>query len=288
MAALKQALQLTNDDPSIKALLAEAMSRAANGQITVPARQLVAEVLIEAPDEPRAIYMAGLAAYQDEDFTKAVQLWQRLQMLSVSDAPWMALLADNIADAAAKAGINVEQDAQDAQPETGMAISQTSGSAGPSAADMAAAAEMDADDRLAMIEDMVAGLAQRLADNPQDPDGWQRLARAYDVLGRPAQAAAALIGAADAVDSDADAQIAALEYIITNGIEAGQIEAVNRLLTRLDKIMPDGLERLFFRGHFAKIEGDTAAARQFWQMLLDRLPKDTPFASELQAEIANL
>ena len=291
MAALKQALQLTNDDPSIKALLAEAMSRAANGQITVPARRLVAEVLMEAPDEPRALYMAGLAAYQDEDFTKAVQLWQRLQMLSVSDAPWMALLADNIADAAAKAGIDVAQDAQDGlatQPETGMAISQTSGSAGPSAADMAAAAEMDADDRLAMIEDMVAGLAQRLVDNPQDPDGWQRLARAYDVLGRPAQAAEALIGAADSVDSDADAQIAALEYIITIGIEARQIEAANRLLARLDRIMPDGLERLFFRGHFAKIEGDAAAARRFWQLLLDRLPKDTPFANELQAEIANL
>lgn len=294
IAALRQALLLTAGDAGVKALLAEALSRAADGQITLPARQLIAEALIASPDEPRALYIAGLAAYQDEDFAKAVTLWQRLQSLSGTAAPWMALLADNIADAAAKAGIEVGTGATGATGATGdrlakgMAISQTGGSEGPSAADMAAAAEMDSDDRLAMIEAMVAGLAERLQEDPQNPEGWQRLARAYDVLGRPQQAAAALIGAADALDSDADMQIAALEYIITNGLENGQANAIDRLLDRLDRVTPDGLERLFFRGHFAKETGDHERAKYFWQLLLERLPKDTPFASELKAEIADL
>lgn len=293
ITALRQALTLTNDDPSVKAMLAEAMSRAADGQVTIPARQLVAEILIASPDEPRALYMAGLAAYQDEDFAKAVALWQRLQTLSVPEASWMALLAENIADAAAKGGIALSANNT---PAAGMAISSTSGAEGPSAAAMADAAEMSAEDRLAMIEGMVAGLAERLQDDPQNTDGWQRLARAYDVLGRPQQAARALIGAADAVDSDADLQIAALEYIITNGLEAGFTSgadagdgaAVERLLMRLDRITPDGLERLFFRGHFARATGDAGQAKYFWELLLDRLPKDTPFAAELQAEIADL
>ena len=39
---------------------------------------------------------------------------------------------------------------------------------------------------------MVAGLAARLKDNPDDAAGWQRLIRAYSVLGERAQAQAAL------------------------------------------------------------------------------------------------
>ena len=39
---------------------------------------------------------------------------------------------------------------------------------------------------------MVAGLAARLKDNPNDAPGWQRLIRAYSVLGERAQAQDAL------------------------------------------------------------------------------------------------
>ena len=39
---------------------------------------------------------------------------------------------------------------------------------------------------------MVAGLAARLKDNPNDAAGWQRLIRAYSVLGERAEAQGAL------------------------------------------------------------------------------------------------
>lgn len=42
---------------------------------------------------------------------------------------------------------------------------------------------------------MVAGLAARLKDNPDDAAGWQRLIRAYSVLGQRAEAQAALADA---------------------------------------------------------------------------------------------
>ncbi len=38
-------------------------------------------------------------------------------------------------------------------------------------------------DRAAMIEGMVAGLAARLEENPDDPDGWAMLIRSYRTLG---------------------------------------------------------------------------------------------------------
>jgi len=49
---------------------------------------------------------------------------------------------------------------------------------------------------------MVASLAQRLRAHPQDPDGWQRLVRAYAVLGDGAKAKAALAEGRAALKSD--------------------------------------------------------------------------------------
>ncbi len=42
---------------------------------------------------------------------------------------------------------------------------------------------------------MVAGLAARLKANPADLDGWERLIRAYSVLGRKDEARAAFASA---------------------------------------------------------------------------------------------
>ena len=47
---------------------------------------------------------------------------------------------------------------------------------------------MSADDRQKMIRSMVQRLADRLAENPDDLAGWQRLAKAYEVLGEAAKA----------------------------------------------------------------------------------------------------
>ena len=49
------------------------------------------------------------------------------------------------------------------------------------------------------ISAMVAGLAARLQTNPNDPEGWQRLIRAYSVLGEEDKARQALAGARTAL-----------------------------------------------------------------------------------------
>jgi cytochrome c-type biogenesis protein CcmH len=60
------------------------------------------------------------------------------------------------------------------------------------------------------ISAMVAGLAARLTAHPADPDGWERLVRAYAVLGERDKAHAALSAARTALRGDARA-LAALE-----------------------------------------------------------------------------
>ena len=113
--------------------------------------------------EPRALYLAGLAAYQDEDYANAVSIWQNLQSVSAVDAPWMTLLDQNIADAAAAGGIDIPK--RQLRP-------------GPDQADIAAANEMTEEERRVMIEGMVSRLAEKLAENPmmwRVAPSWARL-----------------------------------------------------------------------------------------------------------------
>jgi cytochrome c-type biogenesis protein CcmH len=51
---------------------------------------------------------------------------------------------------------------------------------------------MSAEDRTAMIEGMVAKLAARLEDNPDDPEGWARLIRSRMIMGDASGARSAL------------------------------------------------------------------------------------------------
>ena len=53
-----------------------------------------------------------------------------------------------------------------------------------------------------MIEGMVAGLAEKLKDDPHNLPGWLRLIRSYAVLGKNEEAATALKKALDVFGDD--------------------------------------------------------------------------------------
>jgi cytochrome c-type biogenesis protein CcmH len=77
-------------------------------------------------------------------------------------------------------------------------------SKGPNASDIAAASQMAPADRNGMIESMVARLAQRLAENGSDVDGWLRLIKAYSVLGERDKALTAASSARQALAGNSD------------------------------------------------------------------------------------
>ncbi len=78
------------------------------------------------------------------------------------------------------------------------------GMPGPTAADIAAAAKMNPDQQNDMIRTMVARLADKLKADGSDLAGWERLLRAYMVLGDHAKAVAAAADARKALAGDAD------------------------------------------------------------------------------------
>ncbi len=63
---------------------------------------------------------------------------------------------------------------------------------------------MSAEDRGAMIETMVAGLDEKLRQNPRDWEGWSKLVRSYVVLGKADQARDALKRGVAAFGADTD------------------------------------------------------------------------------------
>ncbi len=117
---------------------------------------------------------------------------QKLQALladAPADAPWRQTVADRLAELSS----NREHGG----------FRGTSPAAGPTAQDVAAAQSMTPEQRQAMIRGMVERLAQRLEQHPDDKAGWERLARAYDVLGETDKAQSARAHAAAAGDADA-------------------------------------------------------------------------------------
>lgn len=158
---------------------------------------------------------------------------------------------------------------------------------GPSAEQMRAAQDMSPEERREMIEGMVAGLANRLKENPNDLQGWVRLARSYDVLRRPAEARDAMAQAAAVAPNNVDILTLYARTIRTaegNKPSAKSAEIMQRILT----LQPDHVEALFFTGLAAAGAGDQAEARRLWTKAMAGLPKDSPERAALQRQIDNL
>ncbi|MFO1154735.1 MAG: c-type cytochrome biogenesis protein CcmI [Rhodospirillales bacterium] len=205
IAALQRAYTLAPGRSDIAGALGEAVVIGAGGEVTEAARDVLTAALASDPRNIQARYYLALGDAQRGEVGKALQGWVDVVALSPADAPWLPQVTAQIGEAAAALGM--EPTALRPSPAAMALASQApapggdaSGSAvgaagagergiGPSPADMEAAAAMTPAEREQMIRGMVARLAERLAADPNDADGWLRLARAYDVLGEPGKAA---------------------------------------------------------------------------------------------------
>jgi cytochrome c-type biogenesis protein CcmH len=184
VTARRKIIALSGDTAERQADLGEALTAAANGIVTEEAKSAFDRALQLDKADLKAKFFIGLAAEQDGDRNKAAGIWRGMLEGAPADAPW----APMVREALTRVG--------GAPP--------VAGAAGPTAADMNAAAQMSEQDRNEMVRSMVARLAERLAQNGDDLDGWQRLLRAYMVLGDRAKAQAAAQDAKRALGSDAD------------------------------------------------------------------------------------
>ena len=149
--------------------LAEMMIFAAGGYISPEAEVALRMGLQMEPRDGTGRYYAGQMYTQQGRPDLALPIWSGLLSDSSPDAPWVEAIQLQIADVAFAAGVDLDP-ALLATPR------------GPTAADVAAAEGMDPADQQAMIQNMVAGLADRLATEGGTPEDWARLITAYGVL----------------------------------------------------------------------------------------------------------
>lgn len=192
--AYERVYALSKNDVAYAGDYGEALVLAADGQVVPQARSLFEQVKSHDPSDPRARYFLGLALEQSGKPRDAVALWRSLEADSPPDAAWLSTLREGIKRAAADAG--VDPASIPSAPSAPIA-SQS----GPTADDVNAAQSMSAEERRQMIEGMVARLAARLESEPNDVEGWLRLARSYAVLDQKDQAARALRRAAAVADA---------------------------------------------------------------------------------------
>jgi cytochrome c-type biogenesis protein CcmH len=168
--AFAHAIALRPDEPRLHAQLGETLVLAAQGTVTPAAEAEFAK----SGDDPRARYYRAEAALQRGDAAAAKSALQALLADAPPEAPWRKVVEARLAEIAPG----------EFRPGAKTDI-------GPTEQDVAAAQSMSPEDRQAMIRGMVERLAARLAQNPDDREGWARLAHAYDVLGETEKAQAA-------------------------------------------------------------------------------------------------
>lgn len=151
------------------------------------------------------------------------------------------------------------------------------------------AAQADGDNAHAVtpeqMEGMVAGLAEKLKNRPDDVEGWNMLARSYNALGRFPEASKAYEHLVKLVPNDANllSDYADTLAMAMNRTLQGEPE---RIVDRALSIDPNNVKALALSGSAAFERGDYAKAAAQWQRILALVPADSDAARSTQGSIA--
>jgi cytochrome c-type biogenesis protein CcmH len=172
--ARRNLLRLGGETPERQSDLGEALVGTANGVVTAEAKAAFERAVALDPQDVKGRYFLGLAAEQDGRRADAVSIWRAMVAGAPAGAAWVGFVRSELA--------------------------RLEGGPGPD--DVAAAADLGPEQRMAMIRGMVEKLSDRLHQDGTDLEGWLRLVRSYMVLGERDKARAAAGDARHALASD--------------------------------------------------------------------------------------
>jgi cytochrome c-type biogenesis protein CcmH len=201
VAAYRNAIRLEGSTAIRQVGLGEALAEAAGGVVSADAQAAFEAARKLEPANAKANFYLAVALAQDGRKDEAKSAWQAMLTQLPPGSPWR----DAVTEALSEIGKDKVAKAQ--QP-------------GPTEQDVAAASSMSAEDRTAMIETMVAGLDDKLRENPKDAEGWMRLMRSYVVLGKVAQAKDALQRGVAAFGGDSDEAKKLVAFAASLGVSA--------------------------------------------------------------------
>jgi cytochrome c-type biogenesis protein CcmH len=204
VTAYAKASALSPDNADIRSAYGEALVRRADGRVTDEARSAFAAALGIDGKDARARFFMGLAKEQDGDKRAALADWMAIMDQADSKEPWFADLKQRVAELGRALGVDVTSRLPSGTlaPSAGgsgtrIRAVEAANDNEPTDLDVGNAEVTAPPDRDAAIRAMVEGLATRLAQSPDDVEGWARLIRSREVLGETDEAKRTLQHALD-------------------------------------------------------------------------------------------
>lgn len=277
--------QLQPDADSYSSL-GEALTMGANGFVTPEAHTALMSALAIDRTEPRARFYLGLGQAAEGNAENAIAIWRDLTADAPPDAPWLSMVREQMSAVAQNEGIPpmsvTPHHPLDLLPqdEKAMAAAAAAQAAPAPAAPLAG----ESPENVAMIQGMVAGLAARLEQNPDDFDGWMMLGRSYTVLNQPEKSAEAYEKAIALRPKEVAARLQYAVLLMADVDPNSADPLPSKLTTVVDEILalePGQPEALYLAGLGRAKAGDTSGARGFWQ----RAQKAAVAGSALRGEV---
>ncbi|WP_271893252.1 c-type cytochrome biogenesis protein CcmI [Candidatus Phyllobacterium onerii] len=197
VAAYQNSIRLNGDSAGRQLGLGQALAAETGGKITARAEEAFQRAMTLDPKDMRPQFYIIDGWMQQGRLPEARDLIRKLLAEAPADVPWR----DQAQAALTRLDHEIAGDAPDVSD-----VEKT----GPDASQVEAAAGMNNQDRAAMIEGMVANLAEKLKQSPDDIEGWERLVRSYVVLNRPNDALEALGRARKVLSADKLARLDAV------------------------------------------------------------------------------
>ena len=269
-------LNSINSSPKIKSLLAQAIVRKANGQVTTKAKKLVDEVLIENPLDPGANFLNGLRQSQIGNEDEALKIWIKLYNSTIKNDTWKKNLEINIKSAAKNIGIS--------QKEINIQLKSNKNINSEAATNILNLSEKEQKLR---IYGMVEQLASRLTKEKDDFEGWIRLFNSYKYLQENDKALLALRTAIEIKPSIILKQTLLKELLPPQDKPKFTLET-DKLIDDILIKEPNNVDALFFKGLKAFNNGENNTAKLYWNKLIATLPPNSKISLELIKKLETL
>ena len=276
ISSLKKILSIKST-PKLKSLLAQAMVKKADGQVTSKAQNLINQALIEDPFDPGANFLNGLAQSQIGNEEEAFKIWVDLYKITKNTDTWKNDLEVNIRSAAKNLGISnkVLENKFKTNLDYKNSITQ----------DILNSTE---ENQKIKIDQMVAQLADRLTKSKQDLDGWLKLFRSYKVLNNREKALDAIKVAIEISPDNIALKQMLLKELLPPSVKPNFTSEVKNIIAEILILDSTNIDALFFQGLNAFTEGDNKLATRSWNKLLSKLPKNSPMRLELSKKLQSI
>ena len=276
ISSLKKILSIKST-PKLKSLLAQAMVKKADGQVTSKAQNLINQALIEDPFDPGANFLNGLAQSQIGNEEEAFKIWVDLYKITKNTDTWKNDLEVNIRSAAKNLGISnkVLENKFKTNLDYRNSITQ----------DILNSTE---ENQKIKIDQMVAQLADRLTKSKQDLDGWLKLFRSYKVLNNREKALDAIKVAIEISPDNITLKQMLLKELLPPSVKPNFTSEVKNIIAEILILDSTNIDALFFQGLNAFTEGNNKLATRSWNKILSKLPKNSPMRLELSKKLQSM